>query len=201
MLSAPPMRYQTTWVMTGARRSGMTTTCMPLERENWLARRCGWVCDHADWPARIRTAIPKTASDLTPAFINADIARFPLRRRRTSGRALAENLRGPPESREAHAEVERRSALSEFHLVEALEQSPGILVVAGLARIVGAQCHAAHAGQLLGRDLGILLALELVPEALVGLAAVQFALGRHGAGHQAEHRSADENRPKHAFLR
>src|SRR4029079_5560067 len=60
----------------------------------------------------------------------------------------------------------------ELHLVEALGQGAGVLVVAGLARIVRAQRHAAHAGQLLGRNLGILLALELVPEALVRLAAI-----------------------------
>src|SRR6185503_17766893 len=42
---------------------------------------------------------------------------------------------------------------SELHLVELLEQSLGIELVAGLARIVGAQGHAAHASQLLGVDL------------------------------------------------
>src|SRR5439155_7936215 len=89
----------------------------------------------------------------------------------------------------------------ELHLFETLEQGLGVLLVASLARVVGAQRHAAHAGQLLRRDLGIFVALELVPEALVRLAAIHLALGRHSPGHHAESHKADESRPEHAFLR
>src|SRR5512132_1134436 len=80
--------------------------------------------------------------------------------------------------RETHATARtparEAAGRSELHLVETVEQGLGVLVVAGLARIVGAQRHAAHAGKLLGVDLRILLFLELVPEALVGLAAVHL---------------------------
>ena len=80
----------------------------------------------------------------------------------------------------------------ELHLVETLEQGASVLVVASLTCVVGAKRHTAHAGQLLGRDLGILLALDLVPEALVGLAAVQLALGDRSRG--GEHGKGNKGR-------
>src|SRR5215831_2534831 len=52
------------------------------------------------------------------------------------------------------------------------EQAVGVQLITGLARIIGAQRHAAHAGQLLGRNPGIFLAVELAPEALVERATI-----------------------------
>src|SRR5262249_48328426 len=61
----------------------------------------------------------------------------------------------------------------------------GILLIASLARIVGAQGHAAHAGKLLGRNLGIFLVIKLLPEILVEPAAVHLGLGHDRGGHWA----------------
>src|SRR5262245_6642151 len=91
--------------------------------------------------------------------------------------------------------------LSERHLAQTVEQGLGILLVTGLARVVGAQGHAAHASELLGRDLGILLAVELLPEILVEPAAIHLGLRRRRSGHHAERHEADECRPEHLFLR
>jgi len=71
--------------------------------------------------------------------------------------------------------VEKSASALELHPVEAVEQSAGVLVVTSL--VVGAQKPSAHASELLARDLCILLTLELVPKALVGLTAIQLALG------------------------
>src|SRR5205823_4525867 len=149
-----------------------------------LARRCGAACDDAGRSARARTATPRQARALTPTIANPGIARFLLQRGPTG-------LRGENCRRRKAADARRCALLSprglpaiekptqeaqnacwmpagdlELHLFETLEQGLGVLLVAGLARVVGAQRHAAHAGQLLRRDLGILIALELVPEAL-----------------------------------
>src|SRR5262245_2719358 len=91
--------------------------------------------------------------------------------------------------------------LSERHLAQTVEQGLGILLVTGLARVVGAQGHAAHASELLGRDLGILLAVELLPEILVEPAAIHLGLRRRRSGQHAERHEADECRPEHLFLR
>src|SRR5262245_46166448 len=72
----------------------------------------------------------------------------------------------------------------ERHLAQTIKQGLGILLVTGLARIVGAQSQAAHAGELLGGDLGILLAVKLLPEILVKSAAIHLGLRHHGDGHQ-----------------
>src|SRR5690349_5864971 len=95
----------------------------------------------------------------------------------------------------------RLAGSSERHPVQTVEQGPGILLVTGLARIVRAQRHAAHTGQLLGRNLGILLAIELLPEVLVEPAAIHLGLRRRRAGHHAECDEPDESRSEHAFLR
>src|SRR5215831_366978 len=78
-----------------------------------------------------------------------------------------------------------RRAILELHPVQAVEQALGILLIASLARIVGAQGHAAHAGKLLGRNLGILLVIKLFPEILVEAAAVHLGLGHDRGGHWA----------------
>src|SRR5262249_32649326 len=66
---------------------------------------------------------------------------------------------------------------------ETVEQGLGVQLVAGLAGVVGAQGHTAHASELLGRDLGKLLAVELLPEILVKPAAIHLGLRHHGNGH------------------
>src|SRR5712671_5095989 len=72
----------------------------------------------------------------------------------------------------------------ERHLVQPLEQRLGVQLVAGLARVVGAQGHAAHACQLLSGNLGILLAVELLPEILVQPAAIHLGLRQRRNGRQ-----------------
>src|SRR2546429_9300222 len=93
-----------------------------------------------------------------------------------------------PRYRGAHPEAQTPALYAswrlELHPVESFEQGLGVLLIASLARVVGAQSHAAHAGQLLRRDLGILITLELVPEALVGLAAIHLALGDRSRGRE-----------------
>ena len=59
--------------------------------------------------------------------------------------------------RDATPKWETSKKHSKGHLAQTIEQGFRILLVTSLARIVGAQRQAAHAGQLLGRDLGILL--------------------------------------------
>src|SRR5690348_12971728 len=103
---------------------------------------------------------------------------------------------GSPGGRRAHAcralarpaLVATALGILELHPVQAVEQGPGILLIAGLARIVGAQGQAAYTGELLGRDLGILLAVELLPEILIEPAAVHLGLSHNGGGHWARKR-------------
>src|SRR5262245_44932617 len=104
---------------------------------------------------------------------------------------------------EAHGPTQRLATwpLSELHSAQTVEQRPGVLLVTGLTRVVGAQGHAADAGQLLSRNLGILLAVELLPEILVQPAAIHLGLRCRRSGHHAERHEADECRPEHLFLR
>src|SRR5262249_46142146 len=104
-------------------------------------------------------------------------------------------------SRRRSGRMPRRSGSSELHRVQLVEQGLGVELVTGLARVVGAKGETAHAGKLLSRNLGILLAVHLLPEVLVETAAVHLGLRRRGSGHQAERNKADDRRPNHEFLR
>src|SRR5262245_17912054 len=72
----------------------------------------------------------------------------------------------------------------ELHPAQTVEQGFGILLVASLASVVGAQGHTAYASELLGRNLGILLTVELLPEILVQPAAIHLRLRHRGSGRQ-----------------
>src|SRR4051812_28704322 len=90
---------------------------------------------------------------------------------------------------------------SELHAAQLVEQGLGVELVAGLARVVRAKRQPAHASELLSRDLGVLLAIHLLPEVLIEPAAIHLGLRRRGSGHQAERNKADDRRPEHVFLR
>ena len=83
----------------------------------------------------------------------------------------------------------KHSLFGEAH--QPLEQPFGILDIAGLARVIDAQGSAAEDHELLGRYLGIGLALELLPEILVGLAAIEVGLRRRRSCREDKDQAAD----------
>src|SRR5688572_15671810 len=102
--------------------------------------------------------------------------------------ALARISRRCGTSARAFAPGGDTSLLGQAH--QPLEQPLGILHIAGLARIVDAQRPAAEDDQLLGRYLGIGLALELLPKILVGPAAIEIGLRRRGSSRQHKRQAA-----------
>src|SRR6476659_906192 len=96
----------------------------------------------------------------------------------------------------AHA---RNAGTSELQLVQPVEQGLGVLLVTGLARIVGAERETAHTGELLSRNLGELLAVHLLPEILVQPAAVHLGLGQDWRGQRAGERGEGNNCDCEAF--
>ena len=69
--SAAPTRYQTMWVTTGVRRSGMTTTCMPLVSLNSTAPDSALTV-----VGRARRAVPEVGmvqQHVAPVAVDADL--------------------------------------------------------------------------------------------------------------------------------